>query len=386
MSNPNNDGLITTTGNEAKPTLTSEVVNSNGNEPFMTTSDANEKKKEKREANGVETSIHIIDIQQNDIKKVVLTEMDEYKSEDEQRVFDYGLFLDEYKRLKEEHYETCEKLCLKAINMTQSNKALRSKVYNCLGYLYENGTKEMSFDDIFERYVLALQLDECNADAHFNVANFLIEQGTRHLTRGMELFPTHDKSKIRSVGQVRHTFLLQTRFLNIGDKIWMNSKEYQVVDISNGIFRCELVNETPMRNDSQETWPTNDLATKDLATKDKRNITIINCNDNNDIQVLQKIGTETGNHQLKLSGDIGNPIPQTLQTRNERTANPKYSTEICDKRHQSTSIKYAYCIYLWPLALLLTTVLAIVGIGTFAGTTQLEQNQILFKSICTSFF
>ncbi|ETO01210.1 hypothetical protein RFI_36230, partial [Reticulomyxa filosa] len=60
-------------------------------------------------------------------------------------------FLRDYKGLMENgDYERCEKLCLEAIHVNQSNTQIRSKLYNCLWYLYENGMEQKSFDDVFE--------------------------------------------------------------------------------------------------------------------------------------------------------------------------------------------------------------------------------------------
>ena len=74
---------------------------------------------------------------------------------------------------------------------------LRGKLYNHLGYIYENFLEDKTFDDILEHYVLSLQVDESNASAHYTLSNFLLEQGMQHLLRALELNDKHEKAKKR---------------------------------------------------------------------------------------------------------------------------------------------------------------------------------------------
>ncbi|ETO12675.1 peptidase S1 and S6 chymotrypsin/Hap, partial [Reticulomyxa filosa] len=112
----------------------------------------------------------------------------------EREEFDYEIFRTQFRRqMKEENYEECERLCRSAIGKNLPN-LLRAKVYNCLGYLYENCMEDKLFDDILEKYVLSLQLDNDNANAHYNLGNFLVEQGIQHLAQAIQLNPTHDKA------------------------------------------------------------------------------------------------------------------------------------------------------------------------------------------------
>ncbi|ETO17056.1 hypothetical protein RFI_20277 [Reticulomyxa filosa] len=112
----------------------------------------------------------------------------------EREEFDYEMFRTQFRRqMREENYEECERLCRSAIGKNLPN-LLRAKVYNCLGYLYENCMEDKLFDDILEKYVLSLQLDNDNANAHYNLGNFLVEQGIQHLAQAIQLNPTHSKA------------------------------------------------------------------------------------------------------------------------------------------------------------------------------------------------
>ncbi|ETO32549.1 hypothetical protein RFI_04569 [Reticulomyxa filosa] len=119
------------------------------------------------------------------------------KDSDKEKEFDYKKFRAEFRRGKlEKRYEDCERLCLQAIQNCPPNQ-LRAKVYNHLGYLYENCIEGKHFDDVLEHYVLALQVDDTSVSAHFNLANFLLEQGLQHLARALELNPNHRKTQQR---------------------------------------------------------------------------------------------------------------------------------------------------------------------------------------------
>ena len=111
--------------------------------------------------------------------------------------FDYKHFRREWDNLLErQKYKEAEKLCHEGLAKSPLDQS-RGRLYNHLGYLYENFLDDKTFDDILEHYVLSLQVDESNANSHYNLANFLLEQGMQHLLRALELNPNHGKANKR---------------------------------------------------------------------------------------------------------------------------------------------------------------------------------------------
>eukprot|EP01084_Bolivina_argentea_P047984 88449_1 len=111
--------------------------------------------------------------------------------------FDYKNFRREWDNLLErQKYKEAEKLCHEGLAKSPLDQS-RGRLYNHLGYLYENYLDDKTFDDILEHYVLSLQVDESNANSHYNLANFLLEQGMQHLLRALELNPNHNKANKR---------------------------------------------------------------------------------------------------------------------------------------------------------------------------------------------
>jgi len=132
---------------------------------------------------------------ENKEKHIPMT--DEKKEE-----FDYNAFQMEFQqKMETKEYKECEEMCIKAINQYPSNE-YRAKLHNLLGYLFENwvendNNNNKSFDDILEHYVMAIQIDDTCVVAHLNLANFLVEQGSLHFARALELDPTHKEIKPR---------------------------------------------------------------------------------------------------------------------------------------------------------------------------------------------
>eukprot|EP01084_Bolivina_argentea_P261529 441982_1 len=111
--------------------------------------------------------------------------------------FDYKQFRKDWDNLLErQKYKEAEKLCHEGLAKSPLDQS-RGRLYNHLGYLYENFLDDKTFDDILEHYVLSLQVDESNANSHYNLANFLLEQGMQHLLRALELNPNHNKANKR---------------------------------------------------------------------------------------------------------------------------------------------------------------------------------------------
>ncbi|ETO09106.1 hypothetical protein RFI_28281 [Reticulomyxa filosa] len=105
----------------------------------------------------------------------------------EDKKFDYEAFRQELeKNVKAKMFKECERQCLAKVKSGLS-RPIVSKLHNHLGELYEHHLEDKLFDDILERYILALQYDESNAKAHVNLGRFLIEQGKQHLHRALEL-------------------------------------------------------------------------------------------------------------------------------------------------------------------------------------------------------
>lgn len=98
--------------------------------------------------------------------------------------------------MERQKYKDAEKLCHEGLAKSPLDQC-RGRLYNHLGYLYENFLDDKTFDDILEHYVLSLQVDESNANSHYNLANFLLEQGMQHLLRSLELNPQHSKATKR---------------------------------------------------------------------------------------------------------------------------------------------------------------------------------------------
>ena len=124
--------------------------------------------------------------------------------------FDYKQFRKDWDTLCErQQYKEAEKLCHEGLAKSPQDQS-RGRLYNHLGFLYENYLDDKTFDDILEHYVLSLQVDESNANSHYNLANFLLEQGMQHLLRALELNPNHTKANIRyaNLTPVQHSHLL----------------------------------------------------------------------------------------------------------------------------------------------------------------------------------
>ena len=67
-----------------------------------------------------------------------------------------------------------KRFIVKEKNETKNETCVR---YNHLAFLYEFYMNNRTFDDILENYVLSLQADPTNASAHYNLSNFLWDQG-----------------------------------------------------------------------------------------------------------------------------------------------------------------------------------------------------------------
>merc|ERR1719233_1007476 len=93
--------------------------------------------------------------------------------------FEYKRFRKDWDNLLEQSkYKQAEKLCHEGLGKSPLDQS-RGRLYNHLGYLYENFLDDKTFDDILEHYVLSLQVDESNANSHYNLANFPLEQGNQ---------------------------------------------------------------------------------------------------------------------------------------------------------------------------------------------------------------
>merc|ERR1719334_2889403 len=136
--------------------------------------------------------------------------------------FDYNLFRKDWDNLLERSkYKEAEKLCHEGLAKSPLDQC-RGRLYNHLGYLYENFLDDKTFDDILEHYVLSLQVDESNANSHYNLANFLLEQGMQHLLRALELNPQHGKANKR--------YANLTPIKN-GTTLDLGGHKYQVVEV-----------------------------------------------------------------------------------------------------------------------------------------------------------
>ena len=129
-------------------------------------------------------------------------------------VFDYKDFREKWDILLEtKKYRQCEKLCHDGLAQSPPDKD-RGKLYNHLGYLYENYLEDKTFDDILEHYVLSLQVDESNSNSHFNLANFLLEQGMQHLLRALELNDKHSKAN-KKLAQLSPVCIICNPFVSV---------------------------------------------------------------------------------------------------------------------------------------------------------------------------
>merc|ERR1719334_933490 len=141
--------------------------------------------------------------------------------------FEYKSFRKDWDQLLErQQYKEAEKLCHDGLAKSPLDQS-RGRLYNHLGYLYENFLDDKTFDDILEHYVLSLQVDESNANSHYNLANFLLEQGMQHLLRALELNPQHGKANKR--------YANLTPIKN-GTTLDLGGHKYQVVEVvENGV-------------------------------------------------------------------------------------------------------------------------------------------------------
>jgi len=146
--------------------------------------------------------------------------------------FNYNTFKKEWDQMLEsKRYRDAEKLCNDSLAFSPMTDA-RGRLYNNLGFLYENHLEDKTFDDILEMYVLSLQVDESNADSHFNLANFLLEQGMQHLLRALELKPKHPK------GRERYKNLTP---IEAGTTLDLSGQKYQVLESTdNGVLAARL--------------------------------------------------------------------------------------------------------------------------------------------------
>ena len=110
----------------------------------------------------------------------------------------------------------------------------RGKLYNHLGYLYENFLDDKTFDDILEHYVLSLQVDETNANSHYNLSNFLLEQGMQHLLRALELNPSHSKATKRFTNLTP---------IKINQTLDLGNRKYQVVELTDDGVKAVLLDD-----------------------------------------------------------------------------------------------------------------------------------------------
>ena len=67
----------------------------------------------------------------------------------------------------------------------------RGRLFSHLRDLYQNTLDDETFDDVWKHYALTTQLDNSNANSHYNLANFLLELGEKHLLRALEINPDH---------------------------------------------------------------------------------------------------------------------------------------------------------------------------------------------------
>mmetsp|Transcript_41908 Transcript_41908/g.37117 ORF Transcript_41908/g.37117 Transcript_41908/m.37117 type:complete len:586 (-) Transcript_41908:121-1878(-) len=136
--------------------------------------------------------------------------------------FDYKAFRKDWDNLLErQKYKEAEKLCHEGLAKSPLDQS-RGRLYNHLGYLYENFLDDKTFDDILEHYVLSLQVDESNANSHYNLANFLLEQGMQHLLRALELNPNHGKANKRYANLTP---------IKANTTLDFNGHKYQVVEV-----------------------------------------------------------------------------------------------------------------------------------------------------------
>jgi len=136
--------------------------------------------------------------------------------------FDYKLFRKDWDNLLERSkYKEAEKLCHEGLAKSPLDQC-RGRLYNHLGYLYENFLDDKTFDDILEHYVLSLQVDESNANSHYNLANFLLEQGMQHLLRSLELNPQHSKATKRFANLTP---------VKVNTTLSLDGRKYQVVEV-----------------------------------------------------------------------------------------------------------------------------------------------------------
>eukprot|EP00484_Ammonia_sp_Unknown_P025903 CAMPEP_0197042628 /NCGR_PEP_ID=MMETSP1384-20130603/18961_1 /TAXON_ID=29189 /ORGANISM="Ammonia sp." /LENGTH=605 /DNA_ID=CAMNT_0042473775 /DNA_START=125 /DNA_END=1942 /DNA_ORIENTATION=- len=146
----------------------------------------------------------------------------EYNMNSSNDPFDYREFKQDWDDLIErQRYKDAEKLCHEGLAKSPLDQS-RGKLYNHLGFLYENYLEDKTFDDILEHYVLSLQVDESNAASHYNLANFLLEQGMQHLLRSLELNPNFKKAKKRYAGLSP---------IEVNTTLDLAGAKYQVIDI-----------------------------------------------------------------------------------------------------------------------------------------------------------
>ncbi|ETO22875.1 hypothetical protein RFI_14315 [Reticulomyxa filosa] len=164
----------------------------------------NDKRNNEQSIEYINEDMRVLAVGQNEEKGAEDADMEIQKnismdkeSQDDNEGLDYKEFERKWnKYMEDDEFEKCETLCFEMIKKKPSN-SIRSQMHNRLGYLYERYLGNKQFDDILEHYVLALQFDDHCTDAHFNLANFLFEQGSRHLSLANELNPNHPLIKQR---------------------------------------------------------------------------------------------------------------------------------------------------------------------------------------------
>jgi len=150
--------------------------------------------------------------------------------------FDYKLFRKDWDNLLDrQKYKEAEKLCHEGLAKSPLDTS-RGRLYNHLGYLYENFLDDKTFDDILEHYVLSLQVDESNANSHYNLANFLLEQGMQHLLRSLELNPQHSKATKRFANLTP---------VKVNTTLDMGGHKYQVVEVVEDGVRAVRLTKRP---------------------------------------------------------------------------------------------------------------------------------------------
>lgn len=254
--------------------------------------------------------------------------------------------------LERHKYKQAEKLCHEGLAQSPLDNH-RGKLYNHLGYLYENFLDDKTFDDILEHYVLSLQVDETNANSHYNLSNFLLEQGMQHLLRALELNPSHTKATKRFTNLTP---------IKINQTLDIGHQKYQVTELTDEGVKAVLLQ---LRNDGSQLYERTTIE-NDIYIGPTINTTLASRNNqpyhpaNNNSGAIEALEIDSMNHNKNrgASNNSSSYRSHSYQQQNHNHHQNQYSN-INENGENGCCIRCTRAWYMW----LICWIIALAGIA-----------------------